>query len=84
VFGEDPHVKGKDQHPVSIEVASKTDIGRVRSKNEDSHMVFDLSAAPLAAGSPLKLVAVADGLGGHAAGGTASHMAIDSLKDGFT
>lgn len=75
---------GKDQIPISIEVASKTDIGRVRSNNEDSHLVLDLSQSPLAAGGPLKLVAVADGLGGHAAGGTASRMAVDCLKDSFT
>jgi len=84
VFGEDPHVTGKNQNAVSIEVATKTDIGRVRANNEDSHMVLDLSQAPLAGNGPLKLVAVADGLGGHAAGGTASRMAIDCLKDSFT
>jgi protein phosphatase len=83
VFGEDPHVTGRSQNPVSIDVASKTDIGRVRPNNEDSHLVLDISGAPLASGAPLKLIAVADGLGGHAAGGTASRMAIDCLKDAF-
>jgi protein phosphatase len=84
VFGEDPHVTGKSQNPVSIEVASRTDIGKVRSRNEDSHLVLDLAGIPLAGGGPLKLVAVADGLGGHAAGGTASRMAVDCLRDAFT
>lgn len=74
---------GRSQNPISIEIASKTDIGRVRSRNEDSHLVLDLGGIPLAADAPLKLVAVADGLGGHAAGGTASRMAIDCLRDVF-
>jgi protein phosphatase len=82
-FGEGPRVVGRSQSPVDIEVAYKTDIGKVRSKNEDSYLVLDLAGIPLSSGAPLKLVAVADGLGGHAAGGTASRMAIECLRDGF-
>lgn len=74
---------GRSQGPPSIEVASKTDRGLVRSENEDCHLVLDFAGSPLAALGLSKLLAVADGLGGHAAGGTASHMAIDCLRDTF-
>jgi protein phosphatase len=74
--------KGKSKKP-KIDVASKTDIGRVRSSNEDSLLVLDLTKTALESEGFLKLVAVADGLGGHAAGGTASLMAISCLRDTF-
>ncbi len=51
-----------------IELASASDVGRVRSDNQDS----DLLAPPL--------MAVADGMGGHKGGGTASHMAVEALR----
>ena len=82
--GKDFHVTGHSQGPSDIEAASKTDTGRVRSRNEDSHLVLELSRSPLSAAGLLGLAAVADGLGGHAAGGTASRMAIDCLRDVFT
>jgi serine/threonine protein phosphatase PrpC len=75
---------GRSQSPSSIEVASKTDRGLVRSENEDCHLVLDFAESRLASVGLTKLLAVADGLGGHAAGGTASHMAIDCLRDAFT
>lgn len=74
----------RDQSPSSIEVASKTDRGLVRSENEDCPLVLDFSGSQLSALGLSKLLAVADGLGGHAAGGTASHMAIDCLRDSFS
>lgn len=73
----------KKRKSLEIEVASKTDIGRVRSSNEDSHLVLDLTETALGRKGLLRLVAVADGLGGHAAGGTASLMAISCLRDAF-
>ncbi len=51
-----------------IELASASDVGRVRSDNQDS----DLLAPPL--------MAVADGMGGHKGGGIASHMAVEALR----
>lgn len=47
-----------------------TDVGRVRSGNEDSYLVDDV----------LGLFAVADGMGGHAAGEIASGTAVEALR----
>ncbi|MBO4707231.1 MAG: serine/threonine-protein phosphatase [Elusimicrobiaceae bacterium] len=53
-----------------IELASYTDIGKIREKNEDSTLI-----------SPeLCLGAVADGMGGHNAGEIASNLAVSILE----
>lgn len=53
----------------NIRFGCRTDIGRVREHNEDSLLVQE------------PLFAVADGMGGHAAGEVASEIAIDVLRD---
>jgi PPM family protein phosphatase len=47
----------------------QTDVGRKRSHNEDSYLVDE----------ELQLFVVADGMGGHAGGGTASRIAVETI-----
>ena len=59
-----------------FEVAGLSDVGLVRSKNEDSFYVAHHQSVDLSRGI---LLAVADGMGGHVAGEVASQTAIDFL-----
>ena len=49
--------------------AGQTDVGRKRNHNEDSFLIDD----------ELQLYVVADGMGGHAGGGTASRIAVETI-----
>jgi PPM family protein phosphatase len=53
-----------------MEVASRTEVGYVRRRNEDSLLVDEST----------RVVAVADGLGGHPCGDLASQTAVASLR----
>jgi PPM family protein phosphatase len=52
-----------------MKVAAKSDVGRVRTNNEDCLLIDE----------PLGLLVVADGMGGHAGGEVASAMAITAV-----
>jgi protein phosphatase len=56
--------------PSQISARGVTDVGRKRDHNEDSFLVDD----------DLGLFVVADGMGGHAGGGTASRLAVDTIQ----
>lgn len=54
---------------LKISAAGLTDVGRKRNHNEDSFLVDE----------ELHLYVVADGMGGHAGGGTASRIAVETI-----
>lgn len=76
-----------------IDAAGLTDVGRKRDVNQDQFLIADLSksmhvdqtsidiadASTMFGGSQGKLLLVADGMGGHAGGETASAVAISSI-----
>ncbi len=71
-----------------LSVTVKTDVGRIRERNEDAFLFADLekgtfegrgTVARFDVGSRGALLAVSDGMGGHNAGEVASAMTLDSL-----
>ena len=78
---------------ITLDCHGKTSIGRVRSSNEDNFLVADLTKSMRVQGTSAgldqrtrlfgssqgKLLAVADGLGGHESGERASELAIDTI-----
>jgi protein phosphatase len=56
---------------VGLELASKTDTGRIRSKNEDA----------IAVSATHGIAILADGMGGYSAGEVAAHIATDVLQE---
>ncbi len=75
---------------VILTVAAISDVGRARSKNEDAYTVSDFtSGARIETGSNQgvfttsesgTLLAISDGMGGHAAGEVASRLVLDSVR----
>ncbi|MFP4345864.1 MAG: Stp1/IreP family PP2C-type Ser/Thr phosphatase [Anaerolineales bacterium] len=62
-------------------VGRKSDVGQVRSLNEDSLLTLDLPASNREQGPPVGVFAVADGMGGHEAGDVASRITCQTISD---
>jgi len=77
-----------DRPPVSVEVVARTDVGLIRSNNQDTFLVGDLDAGEaIDAAEPDErtivsrgpLLIVCDGMGGAAGGEVASKLAADVI-----
>ncbi|HVF87917.1 MAG TPA: PP2C family serine/threonine-protein phosphatase [Pyrinomonadaceae bacterium] len=80
-----------------VELHAKTDVGRIRSGNEDNFLVLDLSQnqgwtgsdgaqmpeamSRIEIGSNGVVLVVSDGMGGALAGDVASRMAVETVRD---
>ncbi|MBI4494534.1 MAG: Stp1/IreP family PP2C-type Ser/Thr phosphatase [Chloroflexi bacterium] len=62
-----------------MDIGSATDVGRRRPHNEDSLLVLSHPDQPRRG----VLCVVADGMGGHAAGEVASHIAVETLAERY-
>src|ERR1700720_748164 len=68
-----------NSHAFEIAGAMVTDVGRVRSSNEDA-VAFVIPSRNDPAASRGCLLIVADGMGGHAAGEVASALAVEAVR----
>ncbi|MEA3338347.1 MAG: Stp1/IreP family PP2C-type Ser/Thr phosphatase [Chloroflexota bacterium] len=64
---------------ITLVVGRRTDVGQVRSLNEDSLLTLDSMAVFRSLSAPVGLFAVADGMGGHEAGDVASQLAVQAI-----
>ncbi len=67
---------------LDVEFSERTDVGKIREHNEDSHGHVT-PQNPAQARSHGWLFVLADGVGGHDHGEVASQMAVDCLMEGF-
>ena len=72
-----PFFREKKQIGLCIEVASGTDVGLKRKRNEDNLLCLSGEESPTSVDAVL---VVADGMGGHVDGDVASQMAVDAVS----
>ena len=63
-----------------LEVGGSTDKGKVRSENQDAYCTM---VSPVTPQGVAGVLAVADGMGGHQGGATASRIAIETVVESF-
>lgn len=65
---------------LGLKIAYRSDVGLVRSENQDFALVSKMEAASAERG---RLLVVADGMGGHRGGATASRLAATTIETKF-
>lgn len=70
-----------EQRPMEISVGRLSHVGMERQLNEDSMLALDMNIVRQSQGQPRGLFAVADGMGGHAAGEVASGLIVQTLME---
>ncbi|MEJ7586392.1 MAG: Stp1/IreP family PP2C-type Ser/Thr phosphatase [Ferruginibacter sp.] len=73
---------GHSQNSLDLKAVIKTDLGNVRTNNEDAAAFFRIADEDIIREKGFLLI-VADGMGGHLAGEVASKMAIDTISDEY-
>jgi PPM family protein phosphatase len=70
------------ESPIPLRAVIKTDLGNVRTNNEDAASFFRYADQKIAQEKGCLLI-VADGMGGHLAGEVASNMAVDIISEEY-
>jgi len=65
---------------VTLAVGHRTDVGQIRSLNEDSLLAMRFAPDNAPAKTSIGLFAVADGMGGHTAGDVASQLTVQTVE----
>ncbi len=64
---------------ITLLIGQRTDVGQTRSLNEDSLLTLGITPVCRSTSTPVGLYAVADGMGGHAAGDVASRLTVQAI-----
>ena len=81
-MSEHPSSEHSSRRDLTVRAALRTDVGLVRSENQDFGTyttIVEEQHSP----SKARLLIVADGMGGHRGGATASRLAAETLKSHF-